>query len=85
MSGRSQRVGGNGIACTSVPATCGIPQGSVLRPTLLTVFKNDLPESVESSLKLFADDTKLYRVVDRDADAAALQNDIDEAMNSSTP
>ena len=36
----------------------GIPQGSVLGPTLFTLFKNDLPFSVTSgSVYMFADDT----------------------------
>ena len=57
------------------PVTSGIPQGSVLGPTLFTLFVNDMPQQVSSCVKLFADDTKLYRRVTNGS--AELQADID--------
>ena len=44
------------------PVLSGIPQGSVLGPILFTLFINDLPDSVTSLCKIFADDTKLYNL-----------------------
>ena len=42
----------------------GIRQGSVLGPILFVVFINDMPEEVKySTCKLFADDCKLYGIV----------------------
>ena len=47
------------------PISFGIPQGSVLGPTLFTLFTNDLPSSVSSgSVYMFADDTTVYCISD---------------------
>ena len=58
MSDHSLRFAFNGIASTSVPVMSGIPQSSVFGVTLHIIFINDLPESVESSSKLFSGNTK---------------------------
>ena len=38
----------------------GIPQGSVLGPILFIAFINDIVNGIQSNVKIFADDTKLY-------------------------
>ena len=68
----------------SISVTSGIPQGSVLGPTLFIVFINDLPSTVDSHMKLFADDTKLYRIVNSKADSDLLQADINIVSNWSS-
>ena len=80
LSGREQRVRVNGELSTSKPVISGIPQGSVLGPLLFVLYINDLPDSVQSNILLFADDTKIFRQVSTAEDAEILQNDID-ALN----
>ena len=41
-----------------------MPQGSILGPLLFLVFINDIVEEINSSIRLFADDTSLYIIVD---------------------
>ena len=54
----------------------GVPQGSVLGPTLFLIFINDLPENVKCKVKIFADDTKIYTSVKSDEDISKLQEDL---------
>ena len=60
LSGRSQKVKINEAVSSQADVLSGIPQGSILGPILFTIFINDLPDSVQSNCKIFADDTKLY-------------------------
>ena len=63
LSERMQFTVLNGVASDLLPVTAGIPQGSVLVPTLFTLFTNDLPSAVRSgSLFMYADDTSIFCV-----------------------
>jgi hypothetical protein len=57
--------------------TSGIPQGSVL----FKIYINDLPDVVQNIAKLFADDTKLYAVVNKEEEQHSLQNDINNLVH----
>ena len=59
LTNRRQRVIMGDEMSDWVQVSSGVPQGSVLGPTLFAVFINDLPEGLKSTCKMFADDTKL--------------------------
>ncbi len=52
-------------------------QGSVLRPMLFVLFISDLPSVVQSVMKIFADDTKVYNCTKDEKGVEELQSDID--------
>ena len=48
----------------------GVPQGSIIRLLLFLVFINDIVEEINSSIRLFADDTSRYIIVNGPLDSA---------------
>ena len=79
LSNRSQVVKINSHLSSSVPVTSGVPQGSVLGPLLFLLFINDLTDTAmpKVSMKLFADDLKLYT----DLSYPTAQNDFQTQLN----
>ena len=45
-----------------------VPQGTILGPTLLLLYINDLPDDVICNLAIYADDTILYSKCDQASD-----------------
>ena len=54
----------------------GVPQGTVLGPIMFLCHINDLPDCVNSSVRLFADDCLLYRTIKKEKDHQTLQTDL---------
>ena len=67
----------DGVTSDKVEVISGVPQGTVLGPLPFLCFIKDLPESILSSdIKLFADDSMLFKVIDNDTDREILQRDL---------
>ena len=53
---------------TRISVNAGVPQGSILGPTLLLLYINDLPDDVICDITTYADDTTLYSKYDQASD-----------------
>ena len=63
LSNRSQRVALNGSLSDWLKIEAGVPQGSVLGPLLFLIYINDLSETINSEIRIFADDTFIFQCV----------------------
>ena len=78
LTNRTQITIVNGTKSKSEPITCGVPQGSILGPLLFLLFINDLPNSCNLDVKLFADDACL---IYSDKNLVRLQTTINTELN----
>ena len=78
LSNRYQYVSINDKKSCLSQVTSGVPQGSVLGPTLFIYFINDLPDVVSTFLKIFADDTKTYQPICSITDRNKLQDTLNK-------
>ena len=63
LIGRTQCVVLDGDSLTELPVSSGVPQGSVLGPILFLLYINELPDNIQSNVRIFADDTAVYLTV----------------------
>jgi len=70
------RVGEESSSWSSIDS--GVPQGSVLGPLLFVLYVNEMSCLLKSKIKMFADDTKLWRNIKTEEDKKMLQADMDK-------
>ena len=68
LSNRWLRVVLDGKSSQEHPVNPGVPQGSILGPTLFLLYINDLPDDVICDIAIYADDTTLYSKCDQASD-----------------
>ena len=56
--------------------TSGVPQGSVLGSVLFLAYINDITAGVRSSMRLFGDDSKVYKIIYDENHEKQLQCDL---------
>lgn len=77
LSGRVQKVVINGKESSEIRINAGVPQGSILGPLFFLLFINDIVLEIGCCIKLFADDTTIYIIIENpNTDAQLLNNDL---------
>ena len=88
FSNRRLRVVLDGESSQEYPVNAGVPQGSILGPTLFLLYINDLPDDVICTIAIYADDITLYSKCDQESDlwqqlelASELESDLRDTVD----
>ena len=73
LNNRQQNVAVDGESSAPTPVLLGVPQGSVIGPTLFLIYVNYLPNGIKSKVRLFADDTIMYLTINNSDNCQQLQ------------
>ena len=68
LSNRQLRVVLDGKYSQEYPVNAGVPQGSILGPTLFLLYINDFPDDVICDIPIYSDDITLYSKCDQASD-----------------
>ena len=80
LSQRQQRVTLNGKNSNWAKIEAGVPQGSILGPILFLLYIDDLISVVDSDIRIFADDTFIFRILDTNS-SRDLNKDLEKITN----
>ena len=82
LHARYQRVVLNGQTSTWKLVKSGVPQGYVLGLLMFLIYINDLPDNIQSTCKIFADDTSRFlHVINKDILQDELNKDLQKASD----
>ena len=88
LSNRRFQVVLDGKSSQQYPVNTGVPQGSILGPTLFLLYINDLPDDVICNIAIYADVTTLYSKCDQASDlwqqlelASKLESDLRDTVD----
>ena len=80
LENRSQVVSVNDVHSHCKPVISGISQGSVLGPVLFLLYVNDITDNIKSHMRLFADDSVVYREIHNYQDHVTLEQDLNNLL-----
>ena len=81
LEGRRISVVLDGQRSSTKHVNAGVPQGSVLGPTLFLLYINDLPDSIVSKLVMYADDATLFNSVERPKSSSQQRQHLYDVLN----
>ena len=76
LCSRVQAVSVNGAVSSWESVSSRVPQGSVLGPALFLLYTNDIQENIQSSMRLFADNSTVYQEIQSQEDHIILQKSL---------